>query len=147
MATFPGSTPATRTFTVAALDIDDHQRPVRADQRHDADLHLHRVRRRDDVPVPRRRGQFATCASPFTTAALAPGAHTFEVRALNAAGAADTTPASRAFTIDTTAPNTNLTPFASPSSDNTPTFSFTSEAARPSSADSTPPRSLYAPRR
>jgi thermolysin len=42
---------------------------------------------------------FAACTSPHTTAALAPGAHTFQVRATDEAGNAQTTPASRAFTV------------------------------------------------
>ena len=45
----------------------------------------------DDAP-------FAPCASPYTTPALAPGGHTFQVRAVNAAGP-DPVPATRSFTI------------------------------------------------
>ncbi len=47
---------------------------------------------------------FAGCTSPFTSAPLADGPHTFDVRALDATGAADQTPASRSFTVDTSAP-------------------------------------------
>ena len=75
-------------------------------------------------------GAFAACTTPFTTAALADGAHTFDVRATDTAGNTDPTPASRAFSVDTTAPDTTIT--AGPTgttSDSTPTFSFTSNEA------------------
>ncbi|TXL61414.1 FG-GAP-like repeat-containing protein [Aeromicrobium terrae] len=53
---------------------------------------------------------FGPCASPFTTAVLANGSHTFQVRAKDAAGNADATPAGRTFTVkvDTTAPKTRI---------------------------------------
>ena len=72
---------------------------------------------------------FAACTTPFTTTALSDGAHTFEVRATDAAGNTDPTPASRSFTVDTsdtTPPDTTIT--AGPTgttNDNTPTFAFT----------------------
>jgi hypothetical protein len=50
---------------------------------------------------------FAACSSPYTTAALAQGAHTFEVRATDAAGNAAT--ATRSFTVDTVAPTVTIT--------------------------------------
>ncbi|MBI5309893.1 MAG: calcium-binding protein [Actinobacteria bacterium] len=43
---------------------------------------------------------FAACTSPFTTGALANGAHSFDVRALDGAGVPEATPDSRGFTID-----------------------------------------------
>ena len=54
-------------------------------------------------------GSFFACSSPHTTATLGDGAHTFEVRATDAAGNVDPSPAaafgsaSRAFTVSTTA--------------------------------------------
>jgi hypothetical protein len=42
---------------------------------------------------------FAACTTPHTTAALAPGEHTFEVRAVDDRGTPDPTPARRAFTV------------------------------------------------
>lgn len=42
---------------------------------------------------------FAACTSPFTSAALAAGTHTFEVRAIDAAGNVDPTSAGRTFTV------------------------------------------------
>lgn len=49
---------------------------------------------------------FAACTSPHTTAALGQGAHTFQVRAIDAAGAVDATPAGQTFTVDSVAPDT-----------------------------------------
>jgi len=68
---------------------------------------------------------FAPCTSPRTTAALSEGMHTFRVRARDAAGNIDATPASRTFKVDTIAPQTAITSGPSGStSDSTPTFAF-----------------------
>ena len=57
----------------------------------------------------RRDGaSFAPCTSPQAYAALADGAHTFEVRAIDTAGNADQSPATFTWTIDTAAPNTTI---------------------------------------
>lgn len=48
---------------------------------------------------------WTTCVSPVTTSTLADGEHTFEARARDLFSA-DQTPATRTFTVDTTAPNT-----------------------------------------
>jgi hypothetical protein len=45
---------------------------------------------------------FSTCASPRSYSSLADGSHTFEVRATDAAGNTDTTPASHTWVVDTT---------------------------------------------
>jgi hypothetical protein len=52
---------------------------------------------------------FASCASPFTTPSLGDGPHTFSVRATDAATNVDASPATRAFTVDTVAPDTTFT--------------------------------------
>jgi hypothetical protein len=49
---------------------------------------------------------YAACSNPYTTATLADGAHTFSVRARDAATNADATPATRSFTVDTTTQTT-----------------------------------------
>jgi hypothetical protein len=53
-------------------------------------------------------GVFAACTSPKSYAALAQGAHTFQVRAKDPAGNLDPTPASYPWTVDTLPPNTTL---------------------------------------
>jgi 6-phosphogluconolactonase (cycloisomerase 2 family) len=47
---------------------------------------------------------FATCSSPFTSAALADGSHRFQVRATDAVGNLEASPAESSFTVDTSGP-------------------------------------------
>jgi hypothetical protein len=70
-------------------------------------------------------GAFAGCTSPAAYASLADGAHTFAVRAIDAAGNADPTPATFGWSVDATAPVVTLTAPAdgSTTADATPTFS------------------------
>ena len=51
---------------------------------------------------------FAGCSSPQSYTDLAEGGHTFQVRAVDGAGSADPTPASRMWTVDTTPPETSI---------------------------------------
>jgi hypothetical protein len=75
-------------------------------------------------------GAFAACTSPHTTATLTDGAHTIAVRAIDAAGNTDPSPASRSFTVDTTAPQTTINSGPTgPTADPTPTFAFSASAA------------------
>src|SRR5215211_2465918 len=53
-------------------------------------------------------GAFAPCSSPKTFDNLSDGSHTFQVKATDAAGNTDATPASRSWTVDTTAPETTI---------------------------------------
>jgi hypothetical protein len=74
-------------------------------------------------------GAFAACSSPRNYSGLSQGSHTFEVRATDAAGNTDATPASYTWTVDTVAPQATIT--SGPSgltNDSTPTFGFSSEA-------------------
>ena len=77
-------------------------------------------------------GGWTACTSPHTTAALGQGSHTFDVRATDAAGNADGTPATRSWTIDLTAPNTTIDS-APPALDNDPTPTFTFSSSEPGS--------------
>lgn len=52
---------------------------------------------------------FAACTSPASLTALNDGSHTYQVRATDAAGHREVVPASRTWTVDTTAPQTALT--------------------------------------
>jgi hypothetical protein len=79
---------------------------------------------------------FAACSSPKAYTGLAVAAHTFSVRAKDAAGNTDDSPASAAWTItegspgpgDTTAPQTTITSGPSgPTNDATPTFAFSAD--------------------
>ena len=70
-------------------------------------------------------GAFAACGSPHTTAPLGDGGHTLRVRATDAAGNVDASPAERAFTVDTSPPDTAMDGGPTgPTDDRTPTFSF-----------------------
>ena len=77
-------------------------------------------------------GSWATCTSPWTTTALGNGAHSVSVRATDAAGNTDASPATRSFTVDTSAPNTTMTsapPAQSPGSSATVSFSASESGA------------------
>lgn len=54
-------------------------------------------------------GTFVSCSSPQNYAGLAAGSHTFQVRATDANGNTDPTPASYNWTIDLSAPDTTIT--------------------------------------
>lgn len=59
---------------------------------------------------------FASCASPYTTAPLTLGPHTFEVRAVNGAQEADPTPVAISFTVATPPPTGPPSPPTGPTS-------------------------------
>ena len=71
-------------------------------------------------------GRPAPAPRPISPA-LTAGSHTFDVRATDAAGNTDATPASHTWTIDLTPPNTTIDSSpSSPSGNTTPTFAFSS---------------------
>src|SRR5205823_14405699 len=72
-------------------------------------------------------GSWTSSSSPHSLATLSAGSHTLDVRATDAAGNTDGTPASYTWTVDLTAPNTTIDASpADPSNDTTPSFSFSS---------------------
>lgn len=73
-------------------------------------------------------GSFATCSAPHSLLALSDGSHTLQVRAVDAAGNVDPTPASYTWTVDGTEPYTQL--FDTPDSLSTSTsatFTFSGD--------------------
>ena len=57
---------------------------------------------------PSGAGTYALCTSPQGYTAALDGNYTFSVRAIDAAGNVDPTPATRSFTVDTTTPDTTI---------------------------------------
>src|SRR5829696_848900 len=75
-------------------------------------------------------GNFEACTSPKSLSNLTDGSHTFSVRAKDAAGNVDGSPATYTWTVDTVAPDTNITAKPTdPSNNASPSFSFTSNEA------------------
>jgi Bacterial Ig domain/Bacterial Ig-like domain/Chondroitinase B len=76
------------------------------------------------------QGAWSACSSPWTTSMLADGDHSVRVRATDAAGNSDDSPASRSFTVDTKAPHTAITSAPPESSDSAQaTVAFTVDEA------------------
>ena len=67
---------------------------------------------------------FTSCSTSKTYSALADGSHTFQVRATDAAGNTDPTPASYTWTIDTTPPVTTIGPTTPPANTSSTTATF-----------------------
>jgi uncharacterized delta-60 repeat protein len=75
---------------------------------------------------------FAACASPLSLSGIAEGTHTFAVRAVDAVGNRDASPAVRTWTVDTRPPDTSLDEGQGPSgvvAASTATFTFRSDEA------------------
>ena len=73
---------------------------------------------------------FTPCSTPMSYSSLASGSHTFRVRAIDAAGNVDGSPAVYTWSIDTTAPNTTITGTPGTASNSTSaTFTFSASQA------------------
>lgn len=101
-------TPATRTFTVAidatAPDTVIDSGPNGTITTNSASFSFHATEPGSTFECRLDSGGFASCASPRTLSGLAEGAHTFSVRATDAAGNVDASPATRTFTVATPQP-------------------------------------------
>ena len=72
-------------------------------------------------------GAWVACTSPRSLTGLAQGAHTFRVRSIDPAGNVDPSEATRAWSVDTAAPETSLTAGPTgPTASKTASFSFSS---------------------
>jgi hypothetical protein len=79
---------------------------------------------------PGHAAGFVSCSSPVTYGSLADGAYTFSVRARNIAGTFDSTPATRSFSVDATAPAATIDSFPpSPTNAAFVAFGFSSSEA------------------
>ena len=74
-------------------------------------------------------GSYAACTSPFSTATLTAGSHTFAVRAVDAAGRTDGSPATYSWVIDLTPPQTTLTRTGPTPSSDVVSFDLSSDEA------------------
>jgi len=69
---------------------------------------------------------FVDCASPYKAGALADGAYVFEAAAVDGVGNQDQSPANRSFSVDTAAPQTNITVGPGDTTTGSATFVFSS---------------------
>ena len=79
---------------------DDPVRPADLDDRHQRHLHPRPPRRARPSSARSTSQPFAACTSPVTVTDLTDGEHQFRVRAVDAAGNADATPAVHTWTVD-----------------------------------------------
>jgi hypothetical protein len=128
------ASPATRTFTVDTAPpdtvIDSDPGALTNDSTPTFTFHSTETGSTFECAVD--DGAFVPCTSPRTTGTLSDGEHTFRVRAKDAAGNIDPTPATHTFTVDTTPPETTITSGPTgvwapgKTNDSTPTFTFES---------------------
>jgi hypothetical protein len=126
------ATPATRTWTVdtSAPDTSITSGPSGTVRSTSASFSFSATQVGASYECKLDAGAWAACSSPKAYSALANGSHTFSVRAKDAAGNVDATPATRTWTVDTVAPNTSITSGPSGSVwSSTATFAFTSTEA------------------
>jgi hypothetical protein len=143
-------TPATRTWTVDltppnTMIIDGPEGVVAA-----TSAIFTFTANESDVTYACRLGEapFLPCTSPFTVNGLAQGPHTFAVRATDAAGHTDPTPATRSWTVDTIPPDVAITSGPAEGSTSGPhvRLSFTaSDGAVTCSLDGAPPAPCASP--
>ena len=123
------ATPATRTWTVdtSAPDTSITSGPSGTVNSTSASFGFSATQSGSTFECKLDSGAWGACTSPKAYSGLSSGSHTFSVRAKDAAGNIDPTPATRTWTIDRTAPNTSITSGPGSSTwSSTATFTFTS---------------------
>ena len=103
-------TPASRTWTIdlTAPQTTIDSGPLALTNSTSAELHLLAGETGSSFECSLDSAAFAACTSPANYSGLAASPHTFRVRATDAAGNVDDTPANRTWTIDLTAPQTTI---------------------------------------
>lgn len=120
-------TPAERTWTVdtTAPETTLTSVPAPSTQSESATLGFSSSEAGSTFVCSLDGGAFAPCTSPKSYSGLGEGAHSFRVRATDAVGHQDPTPASWTWTVDRTAPDTSVTSGPSGTSSSADaTFSF-----------------------
>ena len=104
-------TPASHTWTVDTVAPDSSFSDVPADPSNDTTPAFEFSANEAGSTFECRldSGSWASCASPATLGPLADGAHTFDVRATDAAGNQETAPASHGWVVDAGAPGVTIT--------------------------------------
>ena len=123
------ATPATRTWTVdtSAPGTSITSGPTGSVNSTSASFGFSATEAGSSFECKLDAGAWAACTSPKAYSSLANGSHTFSVRAKDAAGNVDATPATRSWTVDTVAPNTSITSGPGSSTwSSTATFRFSS---------------------
>ena len=125
-------TPVSRTFTydTVAPDTTITAQPPNPSNQTSAGFSFTSTEAGSSFQCSLDGAAFSACTSPRNYTGLAAGAHTFQVRAIDPAGNTDPSPASYAWTVDTTAPNTTITAQPlNPTNQTSASFSFTSTEA------------------
>ena len=123
-------TPASASFTVNSIAPDTLLTSTPAVQSNDADASLAFSSPDSDVAgyeCSLDGAAYTSCVSPASYLALADGAHSFAVRAVDIAGNVDASPALWSWSIDTVAPDTTVEALAACTQDNNPLIAFSSE--------------------
>nr|MDQ3822747.1 Ig-like domain repeat protein [Actinomycetota bacterium] len=103
-------TPATRSWTVdaSAPETTIDSGPTGATNQVDATFTFSADEPGSSFQCSLDEGAWVACSSPKTYTGLADAEHTLDVRAIDPAGNPDDSPASRAWTVDTDAPDTSI---------------------------------------
>ncbi len=123
------ATPATYSWVIdtAAPDTSITVKPTNPSNQTSAGFSFTSTEAGSTFACQMDNGGYSTCTSPATYLSLVAGqTHTFDVRATDAAGNTDATPATYSWLIDTAAPDTSITVKpANPTNETNASFSFT----------------------